>query len=61
MNQPATCIIIEDEPLAMERTRNFVEKVPLVNLPKIFHRPKSLSCRQLSPTHRIELQKITSS
>ena len=26
------CIIIEDEPLAMERTKGFVEKVPFLNL-----------------------------
>jgi DNA-binding LytR/AlgR family response regulator len=27
-----TCIIIEDEPLALERTKNFVNKVPFLNL-----------------------------
>jgi two-component system, LytTR family, response regulator len=27
-----TCIIIEDEPLALERTKNFVAKIPLLNL-----------------------------
>lgn len=27
-----TCIIIEDEPLALERTKNFVVKIPLLNL-----------------------------
>ena len=26
------CIIIEDEPLALERTKGFVEKVPFLNL-----------------------------
>lgn len=36
MNQPHTCIIIEDEPLAMERTRNFVEKVPFLQLMTTF-------------------------
>lgn len=30
------CIIIEDEPLAMERTRNFVTKVPFLNLTGTF-------------------------
>ncbi|QKJ28737.1 response regulator transcription factor [Mucilaginibacter mali] len=30
------CIIIEDEPLAMERTNNFVRKVPFLNLLKTF-------------------------
>ena len=27
-----TCIIIEDEPLALERTRSFVSKIPFLNL-----------------------------
>ncbi len=36
MNQPHSCIIIEDEPLAMERTRNFVNKVPFLKLTATF-------------------------
>lgn len=36
MTQPHTCIIIEDEPLAMERTRNFVHKVPFLKLEATF-------------------------
>ncbi len=35
MNQ-YTCIIIEDEPLALERTKNFVNKVPFLNLSATF-------------------------
>ncbi|WP_020528390.1 LytR/AlgR family response regulator transcription factor [Flexithrix dorotheae] len=31
-----TCIIIEDEPLALERTRNFVNKVPFLSLEATF-------------------------
>ena len=31
-----SCIIIEDEPLAMERTRSFVKKIPYLNLLKTF-------------------------
>jgi DNA-binding LytR/AlgR family response regulator len=31
-----TCIIIEDEPLALERTKIFVEKVPFLNLSATF-------------------------
>lgn len=31
-----SCIIIEDEPLALERTRLFVEKVPFLNLTATF-------------------------
>lgn len=31
-----TCIIIEDEPLALERTRDFVNKVPFLNLSATF-------------------------
>lgn len=27
-----SCIIIEDEPLALERTKNFIEKIPYLNL-----------------------------
>ncbi len=27
-----TCIIVEDEPLALERTKNFVNKIPFLNL-----------------------------
>lgn len=30
------CIIIEDEPLAMERTRDFVNKIPFLNLSATF-------------------------
>ena len=30
------CIIIEDEPLAMERTMNFVQKVPFLDLAAVF-------------------------
>ena len=30
------CIIIEDEPLALERTKEFVEKVPFLNLAATF-------------------------
>jgi two-component system LytT family response regulator len=26
------CIIIEDEPLALEKTKHFVEKIPFLNL-----------------------------
>jgi len=36
MSQPYSCIIIEDEPLAMERTRNFVTKVPFLKLAATF-------------------------
>jgi len=36
MRQEYTCIIIEDEPLAMERTRNFVTKVPFLKLTATF-------------------------
>ena len=31
-----SCVIIEDEPLALERTRTFVEKVPFLNLLETF-------------------------
>ncbi|HEV8514638.1 MAG TPA: LytTR family DNA-binding domain-containing protein [Cyclobacteriaceae bacterium] len=31
-----TCIIIEDEPLALEKTRDFVNKVPFLHLSAIF-------------------------
>ena len=31
-----SCLIIEDEPLAMERTQNFVSKVPFLNLLNTF-------------------------
>jgi len=31
-----SCIIIEDEPLALERTKSFVEKVPFLNLSGTF-------------------------
>ena len=31
-----TCIIIEDEPLALERTKNFVQKIPFLNLLAVF-------------------------
>lgn len=31
-----TCIIIEDEPLALERTKNFVEKIPFLHLTATF-------------------------
>jgi DNA-binding LytR/AlgR family response regulator len=31
-----TCIIIEDEPLALERTRNFVNKIPFLTLSATF-------------------------
>ena len=31
-----SCIIIEDEPLAMERTKSFIEKVPYLNVIGIF-------------------------
>ena len=31
-----TCIIIEDEPLALEKTRDFVNKVPFLNLSATF-------------------------
>ena len=31
-----TCIIIEDEPLALEKTKNFVNKVPFLNLSATF-------------------------
>ena len=27
-----SCIIIEDEPLALERTKDFVNKIPFLNL-----------------------------
>ncbi len=30
------CIIIEDEPLALERTKNFVERIPFLNLAGTF-------------------------
>ncbi len=30
------CIIIEDEPLAMERTKNFVQRIPFLNLVSTF-------------------------
>jgi DNA-binding LytR/AlgR family response regulator len=33
---PINCIIIEDEPLAMERTRRFVQKVPYLTLSGTF-------------------------
>lgn len=35
MNQH-NCIIIEDEPLALERTKNFVEKIPFLHLSATF-------------------------
>ncbi len=31
-----TCIIIEDEPLALEKTKNFVEKIPFLQLSATF-------------------------
>lgn len=31
-----TCVIIEDEPLAMERTRSYVQKLPFLNLVRAF-------------------------
>jgi len=31
-----TCIIIEDEPLALEKTKDFVNKVPFLNLSATF-------------------------
>ena len=31
-----SCIIIEDEPLALERTKDFVNKIPFLNLPASF-------------------------
>ena len=31
-----TCIIIEDEPLALEKTRDFVSKVPFLQLSATF-------------------------
>lgn len=31
-----TCIIIEDEPLALERTKDFTEKIPFLNLSATF-------------------------
>ncbi|MBS1542688.1 MAG: DNA-binding response regulator, partial [Bacteroidetes bacterium] len=31
-----TCAIIEDEPLALEKTRSFVEKVPFLQLNATF-------------------------
>ena len=31
-----SCIIIEDEPLALERTKLFVEKIPFLNLEATF-------------------------
>ncbi|MEO5889625.1 MAG: response regulator [Ferruginibacter sp.] len=31
-----TCIIIEDEPLAMEKTKTFVNKIPFLNLSATF-------------------------
>ena len=34
-----TCIIIEDEPLAMEKIRGFVEKVPFLELSSTFENP----------------------
>lgn len=33
---PHNCIIIEDEPLALERTKIFVEKIPFLNLSATF-------------------------
>ena len=31
-----TCIIIEDEPLALERTQDFVQKIPFLSLSATF-------------------------
>ena len=31
-----TCVIIEDEPLALEKTKSFVEKVPFLQLSATF-------------------------
>lgn len=31
-----TCIIIEDEPLALDKTKNFVQKIPFLNLTATF-------------------------
>lgn len=31
-----TCIIIEDEPLALEKTRSFIQKIPFINLTATF-------------------------
>jgi len=33
---PHHCIIIEDEPLALERTKIFVEKIPFLHLSATF-------------------------
>lgn len=36
MPMKINCIIIEDEPLALERTRNYVQRLPLLNLQASF-------------------------
>lgn len=47
------CIIIEDEPLAMERTGNFVRKVPFLNLLKAFD--NGIEAAAFIKTEKIEL------
>lgn len=48
-----SCIIIEDEPLAMERTRNYVEKIPFLVLKGTFE--NSLEGLAYLQTHAVDV------
>lgn len=48
-----SCIIIEDEPLAMERTRSFVLKIPYLDLKATFE--NALSALDFLRKHQIDL------
>ena len=47
------CIIIEDEPLALTRTKNYVQKVPYLNLIGAFH--SGLEAIGFMKTHKADL------
>ncbi len=47
------CVIIEDEPLAMERTCSFVQKLPALNLIGSFH--DSLEGMEFLSSHSVDL------
>ena len=48
-----TCIIIEDEPLALQRTKGFVDKIPFLNLIGTFE--DSLSGLAFLQSNKVDL------
>lgn len=53
MPQPLSCIIIEDEPLAMERTASYVDKVPSLRLAATFD--NALDAFAYLQTHSVDI------